>query len=140
MGKIFTALSPKGKNVWMVFRFDEVIVLDIFAGTARLSRAVRDVGMSAMAIELLPAGQALPQHFMGASCTFLWTYESACERMRLCIQLGIAVSLENPKNFPLSGNFSWQKPSLWKLAGTIQFLITAAMVECLKRPQPGGPM
>ena len=30
---------------------DEVIVLEIFAGTGRLTRAIRDLGMSAMAVD-----------------------------------------------------------------------------------------
>ena len=154
------------------FRLDEVMVLEIFAGTARLSRAVRDVGMSAMAIDkdsqraqsvhiaaydlnepdqvaalsdfigkhshiilwahfapscgtasrargrplpkLAKMGIKVPQPLrsdskpMGmdglsgldkikAECANI-TYESTCELMRLCIRLGIAVSLENPKN------------------------------------------
>ena len=42
---------PQGDKRLDGFRLDEVMVLEIFAGTARLSRAVRDVGMSAMAID-----------------------------------------------------------------------------------------
>ena len=30
---------------------DEVMVLEIFAGTARLTRAIRDIGMAAMAVD-----------------------------------------------------------------------------------------
>lgn len=42
---------PQGDKRFDGFRLDEVMVLEIFAGTARLTRAVRDAGMSAMAID-----------------------------------------------------------------------------------------
>jgi hypothetical protein len=42
---------PQGNKRFDGFRLDEVMVLEIFAGTARLTRAVRDAGMSAMAID-----------------------------------------------------------------------------------------
>ena len=42
---------PPGDKRFDGFRLDEVMVLEIFAGTARLTRAVRDAGMSAMAID-----------------------------------------------------------------------------------------
>ena len=41
MGKIFTAHVPQGEKRLDGFRLDEVMVLEIFAGTARLSRAMR---------------------------------------------------------------------------------------------------
>ena len=50
-GKEHHSWTPKGVKRLDGFRLDEVMVLEIFAGTARLSRAVRDVGMSAMAID-----------------------------------------------------------------------------------------
>ena len=42
---------PEGNKRFDGIRLDEVMVLEIFAGTARLTRAVRDAGMSAMAID-----------------------------------------------------------------------------------------
>ena len=45
------AHGPKGVKRLDGFRLDEVMVLEIFAGTALLSRAIRDVGMSAMAVD-----------------------------------------------------------------------------------------
>lgn len=171
-GKEHHSWTPKGVKRLDGFRLDEVMFLEIFAGTARLSRAVRDVGMSAMAIDKdsqraqsvhiatydlnepdqvaalsdfivkhshiilwahfapscgtasIARGRPLPKlakmgikvpkplrsdsQPMGmdglsgldkikAECANI-TYENTCELMRLCIELGIAVSLENPKN------------------------------------------
>ena len=50
-GKEHQSWTPQGVKRLDGFRLDEVMVLEIFAGTARLSRAVRDVGMSAMAVD-----------------------------------------------------------------------------------------
>ena len=145
------------------------MVLEIFAGTARLSRAIRDVGMSAMAVDkdsqraqsVHIATYALSDFIVKHSHMILWahfapscgtasrargrplpklakmsikvpqplrsdsqpmgmdglsgldkikaecvniTYENTCELMRLCIKLGIAVSLENPRT-PFEGTF-----------------------------------
>jgi len=177
------AHGPEGVKRLDGFRLDEVMVLEIFAGTARLSRAVRDVGMSAMAVDkdsqraqsvhiatydlnepdqvaalsdfivkhshiilwahfapscgtasrargrplpkLAKMGIKVPQPLrsdsqpMGmdglsgldkikAECANI-TYENTCELMRLCIELGIAVSLENPR-IPFFGRCPW-----WRL-------------------------
>ena len=46
----FDAQGVSGKSFSGV-SLDEVIVLEVFAGTARLTRAIRDAGLSAMAID-----------------------------------------------------------------------------------------
>ena len=212
-GATWSAVScHEGDRRFTGFRLDEILVLEIFSGTGRLTRAIKDLGMQGMAVDkdsrrsqsvhvanydlnepdqldamcefiskhqkqilwahFAPScgtasrarGKPLPKlEKMGlkapkplrsdhqpmgldglqgtdkikAECANI-TYDSACVLMRLCIQLSIAVSLENPEN-----SLFWQIPIVKQLladyGGYMTYFDNCCHGGSRKRVQLGGP-